>query len=172
MATSVSQLNETTSSPNHGRMLLKWKFSEYDSYERGTGWYIIAGTISLAFLIWALVNSNFLFAVIVIIIDLIIFLQTSRSPVKLDLTIFEEGIMIGETFTPWRDIKSFWIIYRPPVSKTLYLNFKSTFKPDLTIPLENKNPLKIRETLLQHLEEDTSKEEDSLSEQLRRFLKL
>jgi len=155
-----------------GKTLMQWKFSEYEEHKRGRLWYISAAVISVLFLIYAIASANFLFALIIIIIDLIILIQANRKPDRLDFKITEEGIVIGSSFHPYQDINKFWLIYDPPKSKTLYLNFKATIRPDVTIPLENKNPLRIREILLEYLEEDLNKEEDSSSEQIRKFLKL
>lgn len=155
-----------------GNVLMQWKFPEYEQYERGKIWYIMAAIISGLFLLFAILDRNFLFALIIIIVDLIILIQANRKPSQLDFKITEKGVVIGESFHPYRDINKFWIIYNPPQSKTLYLNYKPTLRPDITIPLENKNPLKVRDLLLEYLEEDLTKEEDSNSEQIRRILKL
>ena len=62
--------------------------------------------------------------------------------------------------------------YEPDEAKTLFLEFKSGVRPRLAIPLQNKNPLKIRSILLAHLPEDVEREDEPLSEQLIRLLKL
>lgn len=157
---------------DHGKVLMEWTFPEYEQYQRGKSWYITAGIVSILFLIYAIVTANYLFALIIIMVDLIILIQTNRKPDKVEFQITEEGIYIGDAFHSYSEINKFWIIYNPPKSKTLYLNYNSTLKPDITIPLENKNPLKVRDTLLEYLEEDLTKEDDSSSEQIRRFLKL
>jgi hypothetical protein len=162
----------TTSSQDFGNTLLQWKFPEYEEHERGISWFITAGIVSVAFLTYAIIVSNFLFAIIIVIVDLIILIQINRKPDRVDFKITEEGLVIGTSFTPFSNISKFWIIYNPPKVKTLYINFKSTIRPDITIPLENKNPLRVRETLLKFIEEDFEKEEESNSEQIRKFLKL
>jgi hypothetical protein len=164
--------NETSLTEDVGKTILQWKFPEYEEHERGMLWYIGTGIISIAFLIYAIVVSNFLFAIIIVIIDLIILIQVNRKPDRIDFKITDEGFLIGTSFTPYRNVSKFWIIYNPPKVKTLYINFKTTIKPNITIPLENKNPLRVREVLLQYVEEDLEKEEESNSEQIRKFLKL
>ena len=63
-------------------------------------------------------------------------------------------------------------IYNPPAVKRLYLNFENGWKPEVSIPLENQNPLYIRNILLQYLREDAEKTEESLYDSLSRQLKL
>lgn len=167
-----STKDEAPSPEDVGKTILQWKFPEYEEHERGISWYVVTGVLSVAFLIYAILVSNFLFAIIIVIIDLIILIQVNRKPDRIDFKITDQGLLIGTSFTPYRNIGKFWIIYNPPKVKTLYFNFKSTLKPNITIPLENKNPLRVRETLLQYIEEDLEKEEESNSEQIRKFLKL
>jgi len=62
--------------------------------------------------------------------------------------------------------------YEPDEAKTLFFEFKNRVRPRLSIPLENKNPLKIRAILLKYLPEDVERENEPLSEQLSRLLKL
>ncbi|PIY96812.1 MAG: hypothetical protein COY66_02690 [Candidatus Kerfeldbacteria bacterium CG_4_10_14_0_8_um_filter_42_10] len=166
------QAESTNNSADTGKALMEWKFSEYEEYERGTVWYIMAAAIALGFLFYAVFTNNFLFALIIIIASLIILFQVNRKPDKINFKITEQGVVIGSSFHSYRDINKFWIIYNPPNSKTLYLSYKATLRPDITIPLENKNPLKVRDLLLENLEEDLTKEDESTSEQIRKFLKL
>ncbi|MBU0613502.1 hypothetical protein KKB10_05860 [Patescibacteria group bacterium] len=164
--------DETVPTENVGKTILQWKFPEYEEHVRGFVWYIVTGIISISLLIYAIIVSNFLFAIIIVIVDLIILIQINRKPDLIDFKITDEGVVIGTSFTPYKNISNFWIIYNPPKVKTLYINYKATIRPDITIPLENKNPLRVREVLLQYIEEDLEKEEESNSEQIRKFLKL
>ncbi|MBU2235676.1 hypothetical protein KKA01_01300 [Patescibacteria group bacterium] len=164
--------DETVPTENVGKTILQWKFPEYEEHVRGFVWYIVTGIISISLLIYAIIVSNFLFAIIIVIVDLIILIQINRKPDRIDFKITDEGVVIGTSFTPYKNISNFWIIYNPPKVKTLYINYKATIRPDITIPLENKNPLRVREVLLQYIEEDLEKEEESNSEQIRKFLKL
>ncbi|MFA6272351.1 MAG: hypothetical protein WC693_04600 [Patescibacteria group bacterium] len=163
---------DTSSAQDVGDTLLQWKFPEYEEHERGIAWYIIAGLVSAAFLTYAILVANYLFALIVVIVDMIILIQINRKPDRIDFKITDEGLIIGSSFTPYSNISKFWIIYNPPKVKTLYINYKSTIRPDITIPLENKNPLRVREMLLKYIEEDLEKEDESNSEQIRKLLKL
>ncbi|MBU2228918.1 hypothetical protein KJ810_00765 [Patescibacteria group bacterium] len=164
--------DETVPTENVGKTILQWKFPEYEEHVRGFVWYIVTGIISISLLIYAIIVSNFLFAIIIVIVDLIILIQINRKPDRIDFKITDEGVVIGTSFTPYKNISNFWIVYNPPKVKTLYINYKATIRPDITIPLENKNPLRVREVLLQYIEEDLEKEEESNSEQIRKFLKL
>jgi hypothetical protein len=54
----------------------------------------------------------------------------------------------------------------------LYVSFNHGLRGDLAIPLEEVNPLELREILKGFLEEDLSREEDDLNEALRKLMKI
>lgn len=157
---------------DHGRQLASWKFLEYDEHQRGKTWYVFFFLIGGITVIYALLTFNFLFLFIVLIAWTMLFISTRRKPKKYQITVTEDGLEIGEKFHSYDDFQKFWIIYKPPQSKFLYLDFKTSWKPNLVIPLEQINPLKIREALLPYLEEDAAKEDEDLNETISREYKL
>jgi hypothetical protein len=87
-------------------------------------------------------------------------------------TIWEDGVTINDKMYPFENMESFWIIYRPPEIKYLYLRLKGALRPDLVIPLENADPVSIRQNLLRFVPEDTKKEDESVAEAITRTYKL
>lgn len=153
-------------------ILLGWQFSEFEKHQRNKLWYIIAGIILIALVIYAVFAANFLFAVILIIISAIIYLQEKRGPDNLLFAITPDGLFIGDKIHPYKSIKNFYLIYEPPEVKNLFIDFNSALKPRLTIPLLDQDPVTVRELLLEYLDEDIEKEYEPLSEIIGRFLKL
>ena len=100
-------------------------------------------------------------------------MRSRRNPALLRITITEDGIEIGDkNFYKWQDIDKFWIVYEPPAVKNLYLDFKAGLRPSITIFLENQNPLIVRKILLQYINEDTERENETFSDGFSRMLKL
>jgi hypothetical protein len=161
--------NETNN--EHGKTLISWEFLEYVKYPRTIGWYIGFVLIFAGLLLYAILTKNFLFAVIIVMFSAIILLYRTREPAKIKFSIVEDGIEIGTKFYPWEDIKNFWILYNPPEVKKVYFDFKG-WKPTLPIPLENQNPVKVREILLQYLKEDLKRESEPAGDELERLLKI
>ena len=158
---------------DYGKKLMSWKFPEYAEHDRGKAWYFIFFLVGGAFIIYSLATSNFLFMVLIIIIWAVIFITSKRKPASLRLNVFEDGVQVEDRrFYAWEDINKFWLIYRPPEAKFVYFNFKSNIRPDLAISLEKANPIKLREFLLQYLEEDLKKEDESMSEVMSREYKI
>lgn len=157
---------------NYGKILIQWHFPEFEKRERSTYWYILLIIIAVGLLIFSLTESNFLFAVIIVMVVIIILLHQRKAPVELDVKITEAGLEIGENFYAYKDLEKFFIIYEPPKISTLYIEFKTNLKPRLSIPLQDQNPVKVRNTLLIFLEEDIYREEEPTSDSLARWLKL
>lgn len=157
---------------NKGKTLINWHFPEFEKPERNINWYIILFLISGSLLLYSFLTLNFLFAIIVIMVVVIIFLQQRKEVIELEIKIKEAGIEIGEKFYFYKDLDKFFIIYEPPEISNLYIEFKSRTKPDLSIPLKDQNPIKVRDILLDFLVEDVDKEEEPLSDSLTRILKL
>lgn len=174
MANPEDQIEETGGyeTPFEGRVVASWSVNEYERYDRGPFWYGVACTAGLGLLIWALVTQNFLFAIIVVMFAVLIGLATFRHPRRVPVVLTDLGIGVGKRFWPWKELKSFWFIYDPPQVKTLYVGFRHSVTPHLNLPLENENPLPIRENLLRFLPEDLTKDEEPLSDWLARLLKL
>jgi len=158
---------------DYGQELFSWSVPEYEKHERTKAWYIISIIATLILLFFAFFTYNFLFAVIIIIISLIIILHDGQNPQKVKFIITDEGLIIGRKFYDYDEIKDFAIIYKPRLdAKRLYFEFKNSLKHRLSISLENMNPLPIRETLLEYLEEDLERTDIPLSEALAKLFKL
>lgn len=157
---------------NTGKELISWKFPEHPQYKRSVGWYILSIMIGLGLLIFALVTFNFLFAIIIIIAAIIYIFHHHDEALEIEFSLTTKGVILGNRFIPYRDLKKFWIVYEDPDVKNLYLDQKAILKPTLVIPLENQNPLKVRRILLDYLEEDLDKEEEGAIERLGRIFKL
>jgi hypothetical protein len=160
-----------TENRDHGRIFFSWKFSEFSQYKREQGWYFGGGAVVVLFLIYSIITRNFLFGLITIIAALIV-LMFHRSSNEVEFKITEDGILVNDKFYDYKVIKNFYIIYVPPEVKTLYFEPKSFFSPRIPISLEDQNPAEIREVLRQYLEEDLDREDEPVSDQTSRMLKL
>lgn len=164
---------------------LVWPVPEYRRPERGRRWYIIAGIFLFLCLFfsffsfsgWKLTflgaNSNFLFALILIISSIIIIINDGRPALMVNIYLESEGMKIGNKFYDYDGFKHFAIIYKPKQSvKNLYFEFKNSFRPRLSIPLRHMDPILVRNFLLRYLDEDLERTDIPLSEQLTKLFKL
>ncbi|HYU65073.1 MAG TPA: hypothetical protein VEK36_02310 [Candidatus Paceibacterota bacterium] len=64
----------------------------------------------------------------------------------------DSSIIVNERKFYYQDIKSFWIEFKPEV-REVSIEFKRWYLPYLRIPLENQNPLELRQALIHFLPE-------------------
>jgi len=164
---------EKQNSTDFGKKIIGWKIPEYDKHERTKNWYIIAVVVGTLLVIYSFFSGDFLFAAIIIIGAFIIIMHDGQEPIKIDFSITDEGVIVGKNFYDYDVLKDFSIMYKPNQQiKNLYFEFKSAIRPRLSIPLNNQNPLPIRENLLKYLPEDLERIDQPLSEALAKMFKL
>mgnify|MGYP001583413297 CR=1 FL=1 len=160
---------KTVSSDVHmGKVLHEWTISEYDQHERNLAWYIIMLVFGLLLVGYALFTGNFLFALIIILSAIILFLQSQQHPHKIPFKIAELGVIINTRFYPYSELKDFYVIYNPPEVKTLFIETKTSFRPRLRIPLMDEDPNEIRFAMREFLPEDVIKEDEPFSDMIAR----
>lgn len=155
-----------------GKTIITWRIPEYEKHEHGRIWYIIAGIVIGLLLIFCFFTANLLFAIIIILTSFIVIFQHTKKPETYEFLITTSGIAIGNRFYSYDDFDNFWLAYQPPLVKTLYFTFKSVIKPEISVPLGNQNPLRVREILLEYLDENLDREDETTSDALRRLLKI
>ncbi len=165
---------------------LSWQVPEYEKKERNKLWYIIAIIFLIICLLfcffeisnWKIiylgVNSNFIFALILIISSIIMIINDGQEPAIVDFKIGPEGINIGRKFYDYDELRHFSIIYKPNIEvKHLYIEFKNSFiHPRLSIHLYSQDPITVRNYLLRYLDEDLERLGPPVSEQLTKLFKL
>ena len=168
--------NEATNTPKaaagpFGEVFFEWVVPEFTEHKRSAKWYFWMIAASIALIIYSIVATNFLLALIVILIIFIIFLRSYYQPKQLTFQMTESGILIGDQFFAYEKIKNFYLIYDPPFVKKVYFMLKG-FRPVISINLNDTNPLLVREKLLLYLDEDLTKEKQSLDDLLDNLFKL
>lgn len=158
---------------NYGNKIAGWRVPEYEKQERTKTWYAAAVLIGVSLLIHSFYTANFLFAVIIITAALVIIINDGRHPDMVDVILTTEGIIVGRKFYDYDEIKDFSVVYKPNLGvKNLYFEFKSALKHRLSIPLDDMNPLLIRENLLKYLSEDLERTDQPTSEGLAKLFRL
>ncbi|MDP1845886.1 MAG: hypothetical protein Q8L09_04000 [Candidatus Moranbacteria bacterium] len=134
--------------------VFSWEAPEYDHEEKHPKWYWIMGGALLAIIIYALVINAILMAITFILIGMLGYVYAEREPRLIRMEINSDGVRVDNYFYQYDDLKSFWIFYEVEEGiKTLSLHSKKTFLPHIHIPIENANPILIRETLINYLPE-------------------
>jgi hypothetical protein len=155
-----------------GAEYLAWEVWDKPNYQRGPLWYAAMVLIGMLLLLYAVFSANFLFALIILMFGLILYLTTKTPPARIRAAITDDGILLGRMLYPYRDIGSFWMVYDPPAVKSLYLDFRNALQSQVVIDLEDSNPNMVRERLARFVREDVNRVDEPLSDMVGRFLKI
>lgn len=168
------------SNPDHGNIeeidagdsLFSWSTWEYPPHERSRRWYLVAGILAIFFIVYSIYTENFLFAVIILMMGVLVLVTGLRRPDRIDVHVTTLGLVIGSDFHSYKEIKDFSIIYEPPDVKLLYVDFESRLHPMVAVPLEEADPNMLREALLPYVFENIDRESEGLTELFRRVYKI
>ncbi len=162
----------TTPEEDYSEVIFEWPIPEFEKYERGKPWYIVTAIIGLLLVIYSFWTINILFLIVLGLVAFILYLFHIKEVEEIDFKIVDTGIEITHHFTPWKEIKEFYIIYEPPHVKNIYFEFKKFTKPTLVIPLQKQNPVRIRAYLLRYLIENIEQESEPVTHTMGRHLKI
>ena len=95
-----------------------------------------------------------------------------RHPDRVDVHVTDQGVVVGDQYYNFNMVKDFSIIYEPPEVKLLYIDFNNAWQPLLVVPLEDVDPNAVRDSLLPYVFENLAREEEALTDMLRRLYKL
>ncbi len=130
------------------------------------------GIVGLSLVVFSFLSQNYLFAIIIILFGIIIFLQDRNEPIEIPFAVAETGIILGNKYYRYSELKDFWLIYNPPEVKVLYFSLDNTFKHRLSIPLDDIDPRPIHEYISRFVKENLDEEDEPFSDKMSRVLKL
>jgi hypothetical protein len=163
---------EEAANPLYSAEYLSWEVYDRPKYERGRMWHIGMAVFGLGLLIYAIASANFLFALIIVMFSLVTYLSSMSEPKRIKFAVTDSGIALGEAFYLYKDVSRYWFIYEPPQVRTLYLEFKNTLRPRVTVDLGDMNPNQVRQVLGNFVREDFNEDEEPFSDFLGRVLKI
>ncbi|MEK9158030.1 MAG: hypothetical protein AAB638_02505 [Patescibacteria group bacterium] len=127
----------------------------------------IASMLAAAGCLVAYFNHDFLFMIVLFLAALIIILNTFRIHRPHHIRVHATGISVGDENHHFADMKSFWINYEPHV-KEVSIHLKKAYMPMIKIPLEDTNPLEIRQAMISYVPE--KEHEQSLLDDIVRLI--
>ncbi len=149
--------------------IISWEAPEYIQHEKGLKWFIAAGIVVVAFCIYAAMTQNWTLLVALVLLSAMYIWQHGDMPKNVKIVVSDAGIKIGNKVYPYQNIKSFWLIYRPPYVKTLNIRSNSKLLPDITIQLGDQDPAVLRTYLCSQIREEEGKEETAVDAIIRIF---
>jgi hypothetical protein len=133
---------------------INWQAPEFDYREKNIGWYWLSIIVAIVVLAFALWQKNFLFAVFILVGELLILTWSTRKPATIEFTLTEKGFAIGKIhFYPIGEIKSFSIeseLDPDALWPDLILRFNHRLRPTLSVKVPKEQAEKIAAALKQH----------------------
>lgn len=141
-----------------------WTAPEFEYHQKEVSWYwlsILAAAVIILISLWL---KNFLFAIFVVIAEIVLISWAKRQPKNIKFKISEKGLFIGETkFYEYKELKGFFLreglgtkpVRLPGQGPEGELILKTNFKiePYIKIFVFNKDIPEIKSFLKNHLEE-------------------
>jgi hypothetical protein len=100
------------------KAIIKWEAPEYIQHEKGWKWFLFAGGLIIAFIVYAIIVENWTLAVALVILSAIYVWQHFLTPKHVKVIVSKVGIKVGDKKYPYQNITSFWVIYHLPFVKT------------------------------------------------------
>lgn len=136
---------------------LSWEAHEYEYYEKTTDWYWSVGIIAVALAVVAVLMSNILFAVLVVVGAGTLILLARREPDVVEFELNSRGIVVGSTLYPYSTLDSFWVEDRF-INDRLLVKSSKAVMPLIIIPIRDVHPAEVRNFLSVFLEEEEHEE--------------
>jgi hypothetical protein len=121
---------------------LEWQAPEYENRDKHPDWYWHMGAIAVLAILLCLLVKNFLFAIIILIASFTITIYARRTPAIINLALTNEGVRAGQSFYPYKYIKSFWV-ERERENPRLIIETDRFYLPHILLPLGDKTPEEI-----------------------------
>jgi len=151
-------------------VIAHWQAPEFEEYERDRKWYIWVSVALVAIVGWAIYTNSPVMAITFILIGVVGYIYMQQAPRILDFMITYDGVVAGREIFEFDNIESFWIFYEPPHIKVLSLKTDSHLLPFVHIPIEEENPVHIRQILLKFIPEE--KQEEGMVQVMERILRI
>jgi len=143
---------------HYDQSLMQWQTTLYPSFDKSKRWYIVAGIITTALVIYGIATNQWTFSVVVLITAGVYYYLTHEETPVIEVKVSDIGIKIGERVYPYTDIRTFWIEYNPPYFQNLHLVSKNEYKQEITAQIHGINPSELRRVLTRYLPEWTERE--------------
>lgn len=137
---------------------IKWKAHEHQHTDKSRDWFWALWIIAIAGAATAIILSNILFAVLIIVGAFTVSLHATKRPSLINFEINDRGIVINGKLHSYSTIDSFWVDEENQTIPKLLVKSKKMLSLHIIIPLENVSSLEVRKYLLDQLQEEEDSE--------------
>lgn len=147
---------------------LEWHAYDRVQQPHSPDWYWAVGIIALSLAVTAVILDNTLFAVLVVLSAIVLFLRTLQKPVLVRYELTSRGLWTNKEFQPFSAFESFWVEEENMPQPKLILKSKGLFSPLSVIPLESMSPEAVKDALAASVSE--VEQHEPLSKRIMEYL--
>jgi len=151
------------------KIYLTWEAEEYDHIPKNGWWFIILVSVVVALVSTALILQNYFFAAFIVLAGIFIGWFGLNRPKRVRFAVTSQGVEVSGRVYTFEELRSFCILYDPPLFKDLSLESKKMFMPHIHVRLGETSPASVREALSKFIPE--KKHEEPFIRILSRLLK-
>ena len=151
---------------------ITWEAADHIKEEKSPDWFWVVGIVTIAVAVLAIFFGNLLLALLILLAAFTSFMLAHSAPKIVDYEINRKGVRVGDILYSYATLESFWVIDEDGYERDrILLKSRKLMMPIITVPLgETTDPEKIREYLLEYLDEEEISE--PISEYLMSWLGL
>jgi hypothetical protein len=143
--------------PDH-TVTLRWNAYEHEHVERGTEWFWALGVAAVCAALTAILLSNILFAILLLVAACTIALLARHAPEVSTFEISTKGVRVDNVLHRYDEIISFWVEDEHDGHPLLLIDTVKFLSPNLIIPIHDIDPGLVRAYLKEHSDEVPMKE--------------
>lgn len=140
------------------RQPLEWNALEHEHIHKNSDWFWALGIIAIAGAAAAIIFSNILFAIVILVGAFTLAINAAKKPSRADFKINERGVIINNTLYPYSSLESFWIEDKEYAPPKLLIKSKKLLSTHIIIPIENVSVADVRDYLLDRINEEEDSE--------------
>ena len=137
--------------------LIAWDAPEHYHTEKTSDWYWAVGIITITAAALAFIFSNIIFGIFILVAAFALVVHATKRPRTIHYEINDRGVVVDDILYPFLTLESFWIDAHEVPPKILIKSHK-TFMPYLNIHIEEVDPEKVRDVLLNYISETEHRE--------------
>lgn len=132
--------------------LISWEAPDHLYTDKSNDWYWSVGIITITAAALAFIFNNIIFGIFIVVAAFALIVHASKKPKIVRCEINDRGIVLDNILYPFLSLESFWIDAHDEPPRILVRSHK-TFMPFITIYIEEVDPEKVREILLNYIAE-------------------
>ena len=149
--------------------LISWKAPEFIFHKKSLAWHASIIIFNVMIITILALMKQWLSIPVFLLLGFLLFKYAEVKPRMIEIGISNIGVKVGDNFYPYNRLKSFWLVYEPPI-KTLNFETTKRFTSLISIQLEDADPFLIKSILKDHILEELERTEDFIGK-IARLLK-